>query len=240
MFAPSLAPQLTPASIPSFLDLCELCVSAFSFSAFLSLSLDPPTFDFLLLSPFSATHTGTPQLIENTTTLSLVFATLTSRVKHKSFICHSYRKTPGVGVWPQGMGTLKSLKESAGSCVLSIPHSRQAPATPSNRPSPNSPGSAKSTTRATATSCGDRAVTPETPHEPQSTRPSAPLPSRSSASISPVGTQFSFASSPPLRPASDPAAQSASSTGPASSRFLSRSYRNSSPVSLARSTFPSC
>src|SRR5271155_3911321 len=48
-------------------------------------------------SPFLATLTDTPQLAENTTTLSLVFATLTVRVKHKSCICHSCKKTPGGG-----------------------------------------------------------------------------------------------------------------------------------------------
>src|SRR5579859_1788262 len=37
------------------------------------------------------------QLHESTTTSSLVFATLTSRVKRKSFACHSYRKHPGWG-----------------------------------------------------------------------------------------------------------------------------------------------
>ena len=50
------------------------------------------------LSPFLATLTSTPQLTENTTTLSLVFATLTDCVRHKSFICHSCKKTPGVGI----------------------------------------------------------------------------------------------------------------------------------------------
>ena len=113
-------------------------------------------------------------------------------------------------------------------------------AAPSTRPSPSLPGTAKSTTHATAASCGDRAMTPETLHARQATRPSAPAPCLSSASISPVGTQSFSAPCPLPRPKSDPAAQSAFSTGPASSRFLSRSYRNSSPASLARSTFPSC
>ena len=47
------------------------------------------------LSPLSATLTSHPQLIENTSPLSPVFATLTSRVTRKSFACHSYEKTPG-------------------------------------------------------------------------------------------------------------------------------------------------
>src|SRR5579859_6543268 len=37
------------------------------------------------------------QLHESTTTSSLVFATLTSRVKRKSFACHSYRIHSGWG-----------------------------------------------------------------------------------------------------------------------------------------------
>jgi hypothetical protein len=49
------------------------------------------------LSPVFATLTVHSQLVENTITLSLAFATLTDRVKHKSFACHSYKKHPGVG-----------------------------------------------------------------------------------------------------------------------------------------------
>jgi len=44
-----------------------------------------------------ATLTDIVQMFENTTTLSSVFATLTSRVKHKFFVCHSYKKHPGWG-----------------------------------------------------------------------------------------------------------------------------------------------
>jgi hypothetical protein len=49
------------------------------------------------LSPFPATLTNPLQLTENSTTLSPVFATLTSHVKPKSFICHSYKKQGGWG-----------------------------------------------------------------------------------------------------------------------------------------------
>jgi|SRR5580704_15389623 hypothetical protein len=48
-------------------------------------------------TPLSVTLTDTPQLHENKTTLSPAFATLTHRVKPKSFVCHSYRKHRGVG-----------------------------------------------------------------------------------------------------------------------------------------------
>jgi hypothetical protein len=54
--------------------------------------------NFLQLTPFPATLTSHLQLAENKTTLSLAVATLTSRVKHKSFVCHSYEKHPGWGV----------------------------------------------------------------------------------------------------------------------------------------------
>jgi hypothetical protein len=48
-------------------------------------------------SPLSATLADNPQLHENKATLSLAFATLTRRVKPKSFVCHSYKKHRGVG-----------------------------------------------------------------------------------------------------------------------------------------------
>ena len=71
---------------------------------------DDSTFDFQLsaacperrrlnslpVSPFLATLTDFSQLIENTGLLSPLFATLTSYVARNSFVCHSYRKVPGV------------------------------------------------------------------------------------------------------------------------------------------------
>src|ERR1700730_18129593 len=50
------------------------------------------------VSPFVATLADSSQPIENPATLSPVFATLTSRVNPKSFVCHSYKKHPGVGI----------------------------------------------------------------------------------------------------------------------------------------------
>jgi hypothetical protein len=49
------------------------------------------------VSPFLATLAASPQLTENPDTLSPVLATLTNRVKHKPFACHSYKKHRGVG-----------------------------------------------------------------------------------------------------------------------------------------------
>jgi len=49
------------------------------------------------VSPLFAAPTNHWQTAENKTTLSSVFATLTSPVKHKFFVCHSYKKHPGWG-----------------------------------------------------------------------------------------------------------------------------------------------
>jgi hypothetical protein len=49
-------------------------------------------------TPFFATPACSLQPIENTATLSPVSATLTSRVKPKSCVCHSYRKHRGWGM----------------------------------------------------------------------------------------------------------------------------------------------
>jgi hypothetical protein len=49
------------------------------------------------LTPLFATLANTVQATENTATLSPFPATLTSHVKHKSFVCHSYRKHGGWG-----------------------------------------------------------------------------------------------------------------------------------------------
>ncbi len=53
------------------------------------------TFNSVSLTPFPAILTGHLQRPEKSATLSLAFATLTSRVKHKSCVCHSYKKHPG-------------------------------------------------------------------------------------------------------------------------------------------------
>src|SRR5579859_4965581 len=54
----------------------------------------------LPLSPLLATPTDPTQPIENKTTLSLAFATLTAPLTRKSFVCHSYKKHRGGG-YPQ-------------------------------------------------------------------------------------------------------------------------------------------
>ena len=54
------------------------------------------TLNLIPLSPVTATLKDHLQSSENKTTLTLVFATLTSRVRLNPIVCHSYKKTPGV------------------------------------------------------------------------------------------------------------------------------------------------
>src|SRR5208282_5807018 len=56
------------------------------------------TFNSASLTPFPATLTSYLQPAEKPATLSLAFATLASRIKHKSCVCHSYKKHPGWGI----------------------------------------------------------------------------------------------------------------------------------------------
>ena len=100
----------SPSPPPDSSSRCALSVSAFgSLPSFRSAgpsdpchspipsAFSPLTVNTRLRSPLFATLTDRSQLIEKPATLSPFAATLTSCVKHKSFPCHSYRKTPGVG-----------------------------------------------------------------------------------------------------------------------------------------------
>ena len=82
------------------LPLCtpSLCVkpSPLSFANPALPTLDIPSMP--PLSPLFATLTAHSQATENKATLSPFPATLTSHVKHKSFVCHSYEKQGGWGV----------------------------------------------------------------------------------------------------------------------------------------------
>jgi hypothetical protein len=108
----ALARPLYPAAessrIHSSSGLCGLRFPPFSsLSSLRSRALSGPHFslNFLRLSPFPvypeprrATLASHLQLAENKTTLSPAVATLTSRVKHNPFVCHSYKKHPGWGL----------------------------------------------------------------------------------------------------------------------------------------------
>ena len=70
-------------------------------AAVLQIPLSSPSLHrSVALSLLFATLTDTSQLVENTGPLSPFLATLASRFTRKSFVCHSYKKTPGVGGHP--------------------------------------------------------------------------------------------------------------------------------------------
>ena len=93
--------------------------------AFSRFSLFPFNFKLSTLNrfpvtPFPATLTSLLQTAENATTLSPAVATLTERVKHKSFVCHSCKKHPGVGIPHKNFPLLHSSIFSVNS-ALSVP-----------------------------------------------------------------------------------------------------------------------
>jgi len=64
--------------------------------AFSFLKYEPLAASLLAVSLLTATLTRPPQLTDNTATLSPSFATLANRVNPNPFVCHSYKKHPGV------------------------------------------------------------------------------------------------------------------------------------------------
>jgi hypothetical protein len=71
------------------------------------------TLKWVSLTPFPATLTSTLQITEKPASLSPAFATLTSRVKHKSCVCHSYAKHPGWRVpFSPNLRTIKRGEEA--------------------------------------------------------------------------------------------------------------------------------
>jgi|SRR5579859_323729 len=66
------------------------------------------------LTYLPATRTSHLQRPEKSATLSLAFAALTSRVKHKSRVCHSYKKHPGWDSPPFCQGFWKGGYPSGG------------------------------------------------------------------------------------------------------------------------------
>jgi hypothetical protein len=71
------------------------------------------------LTPFLATLTDSPQLAENSPTLSPFPATLTQHVNHNPFVCHSYRKHPGVGGYPLSAKFLPHFSPARNSIKIS-------------------------------------------------------------------------------------------------------------------------
>jgi hypothetical protein len=70
------------------------CFSAHSFAPPRSVGCQLSAVSYPV-SPFPATLASSLQIAEKPAALSPAFATLTSRVKHKSCVCHSYKKHPG-------------------------------------------------------------------------------------------------------------------------------------------------
>ena len=102
------SPQQTVATqTRSLLPAPKVCNSSLLPCCLCSLAAVPAT-------PFSATLTRHSQLTENPAALSPAFATLTRRVKHKSFVCHSCRKHPGWGMpFSSNLRTIKSAEPAA-------------------------------------------------------------------------------------------------------------------------------
>jgi hypothetical protein len=94
-FQPDAASHFGTRAVPAFAS-CSLALPS---SSFPNLPTCKPSNlqTASRLTPFPATLTSPLQIAENTTTLTPVFATLTDRVKHKPFVCHSYEKQPGWG-----------------------------------------------------------------------------------------------------------------------------------------------
>jgi hypothetical protein len=79
-----------------------------------------------------------PQISENTATLSPFAATLTSRVKPKSCVCHSYKKTPGGGYPSRDRFPLpRRHRHTAHQSCRHTAHQPHRAAAPARHPSPN-------------------------------------------------------------------------------------------------------
>jgi hypothetical protein len=88
---------------------CKLSTVGHLF-AFSSFHFELSTFNISPLSPFPATLTSRRQLNENKVTLSPAFAILTGCVRHKSFVCHSYKKCGGGAPWPKQISVIDARR----------------------------------------------------------------------------------------------------------------------------------
>jgi len=130
MFGSRLALPAQSVRMHSSCELCGVCVSALSSLSCLCSGAPSgrhSALNFPSLSPFPAILTSHLQLAENKTTLSPAVATLTSRVKHKSFACHSCKKHPG---W--GYVTVNFFVAQTSVCVLLRQHPSES--SPENDP----------------------------------------------------------------------------------------------------------
>jgi hypothetical protein len=114
------APKFYNSSIPAP-HYTHVPVSSISFTS----STSSTSFASPSVTPFPATLTSHLQLAENTTTLSPAFAALARRVKHKSFVCHSYRKHRG---WRRVVRRSLSLFTTHYSLLTVLPQNFYPPA----------------------------------------------------------------------------------------------------------------
>lgn len=91
------------------------------------------TLNRLSLTSFPATLTNTAQLVENSTALSPAFATLTSFAPPNPFVCHSYKKTPGVGIHKPAPQSRKKMNCKSARTNSAKDSTRCAHCTPSGR-----------------------------------------------------------------------------------------------------------
>lgn len=116
----SIVPSHRAIPAPSFLDLSS---SDFQLS----------TLNGLPVSLFPATLTNTAQLVENSTTSSPAFATLTNFAPPNFFVCHSYKKTPGVGIQMPAPQSRKKMNYKSARTNSAKDSTRCAHCTPSGR-----------------------------------------------------------------------------------------------------------
>jgi|HubBroStandDraft_1064217.scaffolds.fasta_scaffold113162_2 hypothetical protein len=102
-------------SDPFFSPLYELSFSA-SCSQSSSFRFNPPTVSSPSLTPLSVTLARSPQSTEIAAALSPFPATLTSFVRPKPFVCHSYKKTRGWGAGLLSTGVSAESVNGARSC----------------------------------------------------------------------------------------------------------------------------
>ncbi len=103
--------------------LANLMLKSFMFASQPTYASNRPRrshFAFAPVTPFVATLTVSSQLTENPATLSPVFATLTRHVKPSPFVCHSYKKHPGVGV-PRQIFPLSHSSTFSVDSAVSVP-----------------------------------------------------------------------------------------------------------------------
>jgi len=121
LHCPERTRSARPAPISNSASVPELCVSVFSSPNLSPFNFKLSTFNSVSLTPFAATLTRCPQIAEKPATLTPAFATLTSRVKHKSCVCRSYKKHPGSHPSSQNPAVLPAPNRKSPATALVLP-----------------------------------------------------------------------------------------------------------------------